>query len=666
MISSPGIGSGLDVNGIVSQLMATERQPLNALVRQELAYTQKLSAFGQVRSALASFQGALQNLSSSSKFQALSATSSDTKVLSASASGSATPASYQLEVLQLAQQHKVASSGYAAPSSVVGSGTLTIQFGTYDSGLNTFTVNAEKATKTIAIAPANNTLAGIRDAINAANAGVMATIVNDGSATGNRLVLTSTDSGAANSLKVTVTDDDATDTDTSGLSALAYNPTAVVGSGKNLSQVAVARDAQIKVDGITVNQPTNTVTNAIDGVTLNLVQTNVGVPLTLTVSRDTKSVTDAVQSFVTSFNTANSTIKNLTAFNGVGAQNGILLGDGTVRAIQTQMRSLLNTPVETGGALTTLSQIGVSFGSDGSLALDSAKLNTAINTNFDGIAALFAKTGKTSDSLISYSTSTSKTAPGSYAVNVSQLATRGSTQGSSAASLTVTAGTNDQLDLTVDGTSVSITLAAATYASANALASEIQSKINGATGISGSVLVTQSGGVLSITSARYGSASQAAVTGGNGMATLLGATPSISGGVDVAGTINGADAAGNGQTLTGATGNASEGLALLIAGGALGARGNVTFSHGYAHQLGQYLDTMLGDGGLLKSRTNGIDSSIKNLDQRQVQLEARLAQIEKRYRAQFSALDTMLSSMNSTSTFLTQQLASLPGSSRNN
>jgi len=321
---------------------------------------------------------------------------------------------------------------------------------------------------------------------------------------------------------------------------------------------------------------------------------------------------------------------------------------------------LLNTSVDTGGTLTTLSQIGVSFGSDGTLSLDSAKLNTAINTNFDGIAALFAKAGKTTDSLVSYSASTSKTQPGSYAVNISQLATRGATQGSQAASLTVTAGVNNQLDLTVDGKAVSVTLAAATYASADALAAEIQSKVNGATGASGSVLVTQSGGVLSITSARYGSASQAAVTGGNGMATLLGASPVTTAGVDVAGTLNGAAASGNGQSLTGAVGNASEGLALLIAGGALGARGTVSFSQGYAYQLDQYLDTVLADDGNLKARTNGIDNSIKSLDQRQAQLEARLTQIEKRYRAQFTALDSMLSSMNSTSTFLTQQLASLP------
>lgn len=664
MLSSPGIGSGLDVNGIVNQLMVAERQPLNALNAQEQVFNQKLSAFGQVRSALATFQTALKDLSSGSKFQALSATSSDTKVLNASASGKAIPASYQIGVTQLAQQHKVASAGYATTDAVIGSGTLNIQFGTYDSGLNTFTANADKAAKSISIAPANNTLAGIRDAINAANAGVTATVVNDGTAAGNRLVLTSSDSGASNSLKISVTDDDGTALNTTGLSALAYDPTAAVGSGKNLEQKAAALDALLDIDGIAVKQSTNTVKDAIDGVTLNLAQTNVGQKLTLVVGRDNKAVTDAVQAFVKSYNDASGTLKNLTAYKGPGAQNGILLGDSTARGIQVQMRDMLNTAINSGGALTTLSQIGVSFGSDGTLSLDNVKLTTAINTNFDGIAALFAKAAKATDSLVSFGSSTTKTQPGTYAVNVTQLATRGASVGSVVASLTVQAGTNDQLNLTVDGKAVSVTLAAATYASANALAAEIQSKVNGATGASGSVLVSQSGGVLTATSARYGSSSQAAVTGGNGMASLFG-TPATSGGVDVAGTVNGATATGSGQSLTGATGNASEGLMLRINGGALGARGNVTYSTGYAYQISEYLDTVLRDDGSLKTRTAGIDSSIKSLDKRQEQLEARLAQTEKRYRAQFSALDTMLSSMNSTSAFLTQQLASLPGSSQN-
>lgn len=663
MVSAPGIGSGLDINGIVSQLMAAERQPLAALAKTEQAYNQKLSAYGQVRSALASFQTALEGLSAS-KFQALSATASDTTVLSASASGSATPGSYQIEVQQLAQQQKLASAGYATTNDVIGSGTLTIQFGSYDSGTNTFTANADKATKSITIDPANNTLAGVRDAINAADAGVTATIVNDGSAAGNRLVITSSDSGAANSLKIDVADDDGNGLDGSGLSALAFDPTAAAGSAKNLSQVATARDALLKIDGIAITQSTNTVRNAIDGVTLNLAETNVGQPLTLNIAHDSEAVKTSVQAFVDAYNSTSATLKKLTAFNGVDAENGVLLGDSTTRTIQTKMRGMLNTAVDTGGTLTTLSQIGVSFQRDGTLALDASKLDDAIATDFNGIAALFATAATTSDSLVDYSASTANTQSGTYGVSVTQLATRGATQGSQAAALTITAGVDDQLDLTVDGKAVSVTLGAGTYASADALAAEIQSKVNGATGSSGSVVVSQSGGVLSIVSTRYGSASQAAVTGGSGMASLFGAAPALTAGVDVAGTINGVAATGSGQTLTGATGDASEGLALRVEGGALGARGDVVFSRGYAYQLEQYLDGMLDDDGGLKARTDGIEASIKRIDERELQLEARMVQIEKRYRAQFTALDAMISSMNNTSSFLTQQLASLPGSNQ--
>lgn len=663
MISSPGIGSGLDINSLVSQLMAAESQPLNDLTKQQQAYNQKLSAYGQVKSALSTFQTALQNLTSGGQLQALSATSSTPAVLSASATAQATPGSYQIEVQQLAQQQKLSSAGYATTNDVVGSGTLSIQFGTYNSATNTFTANANKAAASITIAPANDTLAGVRDAINAANAGVTATIVNDGTA--NHLVLTSTDSGAANSLKISVSDADGNNLDAAGLSALAYDPTAAAGNGKNLGQIAAASDAKLTIDGIAITQSSNTLSSAIQGVTLNLAQTNVGSPLTLNVSRDTQAITKAVQSFVDAYNTANATLKKLTAFNGVGAQNGILLGDATTRGLQAQMRSMLSNPVSSGNALTTLSQIGVSFQRDGTLALDSTKLGTAITNNFDSIGALFNAAGKATDSLVSYSGSSVKTVPGSYAVSVTQLATRGATQGSQAAALTVTAGVNDQLTLNVDGTAVSVTVAAGTYASADALAAELQSKINGATGSRGSVSVSQAGGLLSITSARYGSASQAAVTGGNGMASLLGAAPVTTTGVDVAGTINGVAATGSGQTLTGAIGNPSEGLALRIVGGALGARGTVTFSQGYAYQLNQYLDTALGSTGSLTARTDGINSSLKSLDQRQQELQTRLAAVEKRYRAQFTALDAMMSSMNSTSSFLTQQLATLSNNSKN-
>lgn len=663
MISSPGIGSGLDINSIVSQLLAAERQPLDALNQREAEYQAQLSAFGKVKSALATFQAAAKSLDSD-KFRMLNASPSDSSLFTASAGATAAPGTHSVEINQLAQNHMLASAGFSGIGESVGSGTLTIRFGSYDSASNTFTQNADKASASITIDASNGSLAGIRDAINAANAGVRASIINDGTATGYRLVLSSADSGAANGMKITVSDSDGNSLDDNGLSRLAFDPEASAGNGKNLIQTAAARDAQLLIDGIAITRPSNTVSDAIPGVTLNLARTNAGLPATLEISRNAEAVAESVQSFVDAYNDASRTLRELTAYDDASKQAAVLQGDSTMRMLQTQLRSMLNTPIPSTGSLTTLSQIGVSFQKDGTLAVDAAKLQTAITEHFDDIGSLFAASARSTDSLVAYYASSPKTQAGTYAVDITQLATRGETLGSQAANLSIVAGVNDQIGIEVDGIAVSVTLSAGTYASADALAAEVQSRINGAGVLADAgagVTVTHSGGILRIVSNRYGAASSVNVTGGNGAADLLG-TPTATAGVNVAGSINGVPATGNGQILTGAAGDASEGLALKIIGGGTGARGSVNFSRGYASQFDLYLESVLDSDGSLAARTDGINSSIKSLDRRQEQMEARLEQLEIRYRAQFAALDAMIASMNSTSTFLSQQLAMLPGS----
>jgi flagellar hook-associated protein 2 len=431
--------------------------------------------------------------------------------------------------------------------------------------------------------------------------------------------------------------------------------------------------------------------------------------------------------------------------------------------MQAQLRGVLNSQL-TGGAFSNLSQIGVSFKLDGTLAVDSAKLQSAIDNNFADIAGVFAATGKTTDSLVSFVSSTASTKPGSYALAVSQLATQGkvaassaatlrNVTGSAAAGLTITLGVDDTLNVTVDGVAAAVTLTAQTYPSYAALATEIQTQINAATGKN--VTVTESGGVMSITTNTASATSQVEVSGGNGMTnslgaaptqnaaitaglndqlsvtvdgtlasvtltagtysaaqlashlqsaingvsaltavgtavsvaqvagvmtitsnrygsvsnisasgtaatSLLGAAPTVTAGVDAAGTINGTAATGSGQALTGATASDGEGLKLQIVGGSTGNRGTVSFSKGYAYQLDSLLTKMLDGTGFLSSRTDGINQSIKDIGDRRTVLQLRLANIEKRYRAQFTALDVMIGSMNKTSNFLTQQLANLP------
>lgn len=659
-ISSPGIGSGLDVNSIVSKLMAVESQPLQQLDQKEASYQAQLSAYGNLKGALSQFQSAVAGLNSLSKFQALTATPADNTILTATAASGAVPGSYNLQVTQLAQAQSIAAAGQASATTAIGSGastTLTFQFGTISGGTlsngvytgATFTQDASQSTGTVTIDSSNNSLEGIRDAVNAANIGVTATIVNDGSATPERLVFTSNKTGATSSMKITVSGD----ATLQGL--LGYDPAGT----QNLTQNAAAQDAQASVNGISISSASNTVTSAIQGITLNLAKVGT---TTLSVARDTSSVQSAVQSFVDAYNSINGTLNKLSAYDPDTKQAGPLNGDFTVTMIQDQIRRTLSASI-TGlsGGLTSLSQIGVSFQKDGSLSLDSTKLQSAITNNFNDIASLFTSVGKATDSLVSFAASTVDTQAGSYAVNVTQLATQGNVVGSAAAGLTITAGVNDQLGVTVDGTSATVTLSPGTYTAAS-LAAQVQSVINGSSALTAAgsaVSVTQSGGVITITSNRYGSASNVSVSG-NGASNLLGSTPTATTGVDVAGTIDGATASGSGQYLTGAGGTGAAGLKIQITGGNTGSRGVINFSQGYAYQLNNQLAGILADPGPLTGRTDGINRSIKDIENQRDQLNQQLADTEQRYRTQFTNLDVLIGTLSQTSSYLTQQLANLP------
>jgi flagellar hook-associated protein 2 len=659
-ISSPGIGSGLDINSIVSQLMAIERQPITNLGNQQTKYQARLSAYGKIKSALDTFQTAAQALSTPGKYKVFTGSVTDESIATVTAGSSASPASYQIETTQLAQQHKIGSSAYSSLYDTIGTGSLTIEFGTFDGTAGTFTQNGGKPVTTINIDASNNTLSGVRDAINTADADVSASIINDG--TGYRLVITSKDSGAANSIKVAVSDGDGNNSDAIGLSALAYDPVAATGTGKNLTQFSEARNALFTIDGISISKANNTVTDAIQGVTLKLTKTNEGLPATLTVDQDTKSITESVQAFVTAYNDANKVLRDLTAYNAQSKTGAALTGDSTVRSIGLQLRSILTGSLST--PLTSLSQVGISFQSNGTLALDTTKFEAAVSTKLNDVASLFAISGTIADNQIKLVGSTSKTQVGSYAIDITSVATRGQVTGSQTAGLVITAGVNDQLTLEVNGVSVNATLTPGTYSSASTLAAEVQAKINNTTGAS--VAVHDSSGVLSITSNSFGSNSNITVTGGNGATSLLGASPTSQAGQDVSGMINGLTATGHGQTLTAGVGSPAEGLSILVTGGSTGPRGSLAYAEGIAKQLDRYIDEALGANGRLTTRTDGINSSIRKLTDRQADLESRMSQIEKRYRAQFSALDAMLSSMSTTSTFLTQQLAAMNNSNSNN
>lgn len=647
----------IDVAGIVSQLIALESQPLTTLNRQISSYQSKISAVGSIQSALSSFQTAVQSLSSTT-FQSFTATSSDPTALSATASTTAAAGSYSLNISQLAQAQSLVAAGQVVATAPIGSGastTLTFDSGTISGGTlaggtytgATFTGNGSTS-KTVTINSSNNSLQGIRDAINAANVGVTATIVNDGSATPYRLVLTSSTTGLANSMKISVAGDATLS------SLLSYNPAGT----QNLSQTATAQDASLTVNGIAITKSSNTITDAIPGVTLNLSKTTAS-PVTLAVGQDNAAVTTAVDNFVQAYNKVHSTISNLTSYDAATNTAGLLQGNIILSLMQNNMATTLRSNIGT-GAISNLTQIGVGFQKDGSLAVDKTKLNAALTSNFQGVANLFLAAGTATDSMVKYHSATSGTQAGTYAVNVTQVATQGQVVGSAAAGLTITAGSNDTLSLTLDGISSSVTIPAGTYTAA-ALATQVQTLLNTATPLSSagkSVVVSQNAGVFTITSNSYGSSSSV-VAAGNASSNLLGATPTSANGVDVAGTINGQAATGIGQYLTSSSGN-SVGLIAQITGGITGSRGTISYSLGYSGLLDNSLTGLLASTGPLATETSLFNTNITAANKQIDTLNVQIAADRARLTSQYAALDAMLGTMNQTSIYLTQQLARLP------
>ncbi len=347
----------IDVPTIVSQLMAVERQPINTLNTHVSSYQTKISSFGTISGLVSGFQSALQSLTTG--LQAFSATSSDTSAFSASAITTAVAGTYALNVSKLAQSQNMVATGQTSSTIAIGTGTpTTINFG---------------AGKSVVINGTNNTLQGIRDAINAANIGISAAIVNDGSATPNRLTLTSTATGVSNGFTITATP---------GGDATVSNLLTT------MTQTVAAQDAAFTVNGIAITSASNTVTNAIQGVTLTLKNLTTA-PATLTVARDTAAISTALSGVVDAYNAMSNQLTSRSAYGNATTPAGALAGDGTLRLMQDQLRSIFTTAA-TGGTLTSLAQVGVTFQAGGTLKLDSTQLSSAMSNNFSDVTNLFS------------------------------------------------------------------------------------------------------------------------------------------------------------------------------------------------------------------------------------------------------------------------------------
>ncbi|MEM7432325.1 MAG: flagellar filament capping protein FliD [Pseudomonadota bacterium] len=370
-IISSGIGSGLDIAGIVQSLVAAEGQPVETRINQQEARAQSiLSAYGSVKSILAELRDKLELMKSLDSFLSRTATSGNEDFFTVSAGSTALPASYALEVVQLAQAQKLTSGTFTDADAVVGTGTLTLTVGAVSSDIE--------------IDSTNNTVSGIRDAINAApdNPGVQATIVNADS--GSYLILTAESTGAAQSITVTQSGGDG------GLSALEYDP---ANSLTSLSETVAAADAQIRIDGFDIFSDTNTFVGAIDGVTITAVESSAGATESLSIANDPDAAKQLINDFVESYNTLIDTFDSLTAYDAEAETAAPLLGDASIRGIRDQIRRELSIAVtDLEAPFSMLSDVGVEVQLDGKLQVNDPKLSDVLGEDFQKLGELFSTT----------------------------------------------------------------------------------------------------------------------------------------------------------------------------------------------------------------------------------------------------------------------------------
>ncbi len=659
-ITSLGIGSGIDVNSLVDSLITAERElPQLRLDTREAELQAQLSSFGVLQGAMSSFKDTLSGMRTASTASALSARVSDNTILTASTVFTAEEGSYSIEVLSLAQGQAVASTTFSDIEAELGTGTLSFTFGTssYDEDgvLDGFSKNDEKTTYNVTIT--DGSLEGIRDAVNEADVGVTASVVNVGSA-GYKILFSVDDVGAKNSLEITVSDNETDNVDMSGLSQLAYG----VGN-TNMSETLAAQDATILYNGLSISRDSNSISDLIKGVTLNLNKVSEeGVATDVTVTKSLAAIKTKINDFVAGYNQLMSSISSLTNYNAETGVGAILQGDSVTRNIENLLRRELSGSVDVGGRdALTLAGVGITTTSDGTLQIDNTKLEAAAEADLDLVANLFALNGNSSGDGVKYISATANTDEGEFRVNISQLATKGSYTSSTDLTDFTVDGSNDTFTIRVGGVeSDLITLShSAPYANGDVLAKEIQASINADPALKeagATVSVSFDANRFVITSEVYGSASTVEMVSAEGLG--LGGGVSTDG-LDISGTIGGGPATGKGQFLT-SNGAASNGLNIEYSGSETGTVGSTTVSRGYADRLFNLVDEMLSKGGGIQGKTNGIEARIADISEQRISLEKRLLAKESLLRSQFGAMDILVAQLRSTGDFLTSQLESLP------
>ena len=375
-ISSPGIGSGIDVSSIVSQLVALDKAPLTQLQATARTTQTKLSTYGTIASQVSALSDAAAKLGSSTGWNAVSASSSNASAIGVKASAGTAATSLTMEVSQLAKAQSAASS--AVPTgSAMGSGSMTIELGAWSG--SSFTAGSASPVS-ISINAGEDSLTEIAAKINDAGAGVSATVLKD--ASGERLLLRSKETGEENGFRITVADDDGNNGDNSGLSRLGFD----LASGAGMAQTQAGQNALATVNNVSISSASNLLSDTLPGMSIQLSQVTTS-PVEIAVTQDTEAVSANLQTFIDAYNTLNATLSSATKYDSATQTAGTLQGDSTATGLQNALRSMMRS-VTGSSTYTRLSDVGIELQSDGSLKTDATKMSSALG-NLDALKELF-------------------------------------------------------------------------------------------------------------------------------------------------------------------------------------------------------------------------------------------------------------------------------------
>jgi flagellar hook-associated protein 2 len=619
-----GLATGIDTDKLVAGLTKLNQQRIDTLKSRQADIVSRQASFATLKGLLFDLQSKISGLSRSagSAFDGRTVTSSDPAALTAAAGTAAVPGIYSLKVTAVAQAHQVASGGFADPNAQIKEGSLTLQVGS-------------NTVATITVDSRNNTLQGLADSINASTNEIRASVINDGSPSGYRLMLTATKTGVSNSITVV-------NNLTSG-SGNAIDPTAVT--------LQAAVDAQVKlgsgVNALTVTSPTNQINSLIPGVALNVLQADPSKSITLTVGNDTDSVVKAVQGFVESYNATVDFINTQSRFDPTTQQAGVLLGNRDTQGLLNELAAAVGSTIPgVSSSANRISSVGIAFGDDGKLILDQTRLTAAVNgqseVSIDDLKRLFTLSGSSNNPGVSFVLGTNRTKASvtPYQVTVTAPATRAVVTASGPVGPTIVLSPpNNALMLKLNGMAATgITLQPGTY-TPEALVAMMQEQINSAPALSGNFVTVglDASNRLQITSQLYGSGSHVSFAGGDAL-PLLGFTGTESAtGSDVVGhfVVNGVTepATGNKQILTGAAGNPNtDGLQVRVTSNTP-TTAEVTVTQGIASRVQAVL-------------TKYLDSS-----------NGRLKSIDEAFQKQYDAIDKSISRQNETLRLKTESLA---------